>query len=74
MVVFLVAFSEYFLVFLLGGGAVPSITGYLVPFLLGSDYAVSSVLVLVFFTLPLLLFLVMETVLHRIYSKRGLHG
>jgi ABC-type spermidine/putrescine transport system permease subunit II len=72
IVVFLVSFSEYFLVFLIGGGAVPSITGYLVPYLQGSAYPLSSLLVLIFLALPLALFVVMELLLSRIYSRRGM--
>ncbi len=72
LVVFLVAFTEYFLVFLIGGGAVPSITGYLVPYLLGSDYQVSSLIVLVFFFVPVVLFLVLDLIVGKVYEKRGL--
>jgi ABC-type spermidine/putrescine transport system permease subunit II len=69
-VVFLVAFSEYFLVFLIGGGAVPSFTGYLFPFLSGGDRSLGSVLTLLFLVIPLLLFLGLDRTLTRYYRRR----
>ena len=72
-VVFLVAFSEYFLVFLIGGGAVPSYTGYLFPFLNGSDRAIGALLTLIFLAVPVALFLLMELVMARVYRRRGLY-
>ncbi len=71
-IVFLVAFSEYFLVFLIGGGAVPSYTGYLVPFLLSSDRPVASGLSLLFLAVPILLFYLTDTTVNRYYRKRGM--
>jgi len=71
-VVFLVAFSEYFLVFLIGGGAVNSYTGYLFPFLQGSDYSIASLLALLFLIIPLLLFFLLEWTTSSLYRKRGL--
>lgn len=71
-VVFLVAFSEYFLVFLIGGGAVPSYTGYLFPFLNGSDQPIASVLTLLFLAVPVLLFAVVDRTAVRAYRKRGM--
>lgn len=73
-VVFLVAFSEYFLVFLIGGGAVDSYTGYLFPFLQGSDHQTASLLTLIFLFVPLLLFFLMEWATSSIYRKRGLEA
>jgi putative spermidine/putrescine transport system permease protein len=73
-VVFLMAFSEYFLVFLIGGGAVRSFTGYLFPFLRSSDKAISSVLTLVFLLVPIILFILLDTVTKRIYRRRGING
>lgn len=71
-VVFLVAFSEYFLVFLIGGGAVPSFAGYLFPFLNSSDRATASLLTLVFLAVPLLLFVLLEVSLGRCCRRWGL--
>jgi len=71
-ILFLTAFSEYFLVFLIGGGAVPSLTGYLYPFIRGSDYPLSSLLVLIFLILPVLLFILQDTIVHHIYKRRSL--
>lgn len=59
-VVFLVSFSEYFLVYLIGGGVVPSYTGYLMPFLTGSDRQSAAALTLLFISVPLLLFFVTD--------------
>lgn len=71
-VVFLAAFSEYFLVFLLGGGTVASFTGYLVPFITGSDRSIAAVLTLIFLAVPLLLFLLQELFLQRMYRRKGI--
>ena len=71
-VVFLVAFSEYFLVFIIGGGAVPSFTGYLFPFLNSSDRPIASVLTLVFILTPIILFAVIDLTVIRIYRKKGM--
>lgn len=72
-VVFLVAFSEYFLVFLIGGGAVDSYTGYLFPYLASSDRSMGSLLCLVFLAVPVLLFLLVEYGVSRIYRERGMY-
>jgi len=69
-VVFLVAFSEYFLVFLIGGGSVASYTGYLFPYLSGGDRTLGSVLTLLFVVVPLLLFLVLDRTLSAYYRRR----
>ena len=71
-VVFLVAFSEYFLVFLVGGGSVASFTGTLFPLLSSSNRSLAAILTLIFLFLPIVLFLVMDTALLRIYRKRGM--
>lgn len=72
-VVFLVAFSEYFIVFLIGGGAVESYTGYLFPFLNSSDRSIGSLLTLIFLAVPVLLFVLIEMVITRAYRRRGLY-
>jgi putative spermidine/putrescine transport system permease protein len=69
-VVFLAAFSEYFLVFLIGGGAVDSFTGYLYPFITSSDRSIGAVLSLVFLILSILLFTLVELTVNRIYRRR----
>lgn len=68
-VVFLVAFSEFFLVFLIGGGIVPSFTGFLVPFLGGSDRAVASAFALVFLVVPLGLFALTDRAVGGLHRK-----
>ncbi|GAB7023011.1 ABC transporter permease [Salidesulfovibrio brasiliensis] len=72
-VVFLVAFSEYFIVFLIGGGAVDSYTNYLFPFLNSSDRSVGSLLTLVFLAVPVLLFGIVELGVSRVYRRRGMY-
>ncbi|MCG8615550.1 MAG: ABC transporter permease subunit [Desulfobacterales bacterium] len=71
-VVFLVAFSEYFLVFLIGGGSVPSFTGTLLPLLSSSNRSLAAILTLIFLFLPVLLFVVMDVSLMRMYRKKGM--
>lgn len=72
-VVFLVAFSEYFLVFLIGGGAVDSFTGHLFPYLASSDRSTGSLMTLIFLCVPILLFFLMEMVIALAYRKRGMY-
>jgi putative spermidine/putrescine transport system permease protein len=69
-IVFLVSFSEYFLVFLIGGGIVPSYSGYLFPFLNSSEHSISSLLILIFFIIPAFLFAAMDYILKLYYRKR----
>ncbi len=71
-IVFLVAFSEYFLVFLIGGGTVPSFSGYIFPLLNSSDKSVASLLTLVFLALPIILFFVIDRLIYAAYRRRGM--
>ena len=71
-VVFLVAFSEYFLVFLIGGGSVPSFTGTLFPLLTSSNRSLAAALTLIFLFIPVLLFVVIDGTLMRAYRKKGM--
>jgi putative spermidine/putrescine transport system permease protein len=71
-VVFLVSFSEYFLVFLIGGGSVPSFSGYLFPLLNSSDRSVASFLTLVFLIIPIILFIIIDRSVTVLYRKRGM--
>lgn len=71
-VVFLVAFSEYFLVFLIGGGSVASFTGTLFPLLSSSNRSLAAILTLIFLLLPIVLFLVVDTTLMRFYRNKGM--
>lgn len=68
-VVFLVAFSEYFLVFLIGGGSVDSFTGTLFPLLASSNRSLSAILTLIFLLLPIVLFVIVDITLLRLYRK-----
>jgi ABC-type sulfate transport system permease component len=69
-IVFLVSFSEYFLVFLIGGGIVPSYSGYLFPFLNSPELSIASLLTLIFMVVPFFLFAVIEIFLTVYYKKR----
>lgn len=68
-IVFLISFSNYFLVFLIGGGAVPSFSGYLFPFLNSSDWSIAAILTLLFVLIPVLLFLLIDLTINRIYKR-----
>lgn len=70
-VVFLVAFSDYYLVFLIGGGVVQGYSGYLFPFLNSSDRPVAAFLSLLFLIVPLLLFGILEITISRWYRSWG---
>jgi len=69
-IVFLVSFSEYFLVFLIGGGVVPSYSGYLFPFLNSSELSIASLLTLIFMIVPFFLFMLIEMFITVYYKKR----
>lgn len=69
-VVFLVAFSEYFLVFLIGGGSVASFTGYLFPLITSSNRGLGALITLVFLAVPIVLFITLELGLYRYHRKR----
>ncbi|WMW64729.1 ABC transporter permease subunit [Nitratidesulfovibrio liaohensis] len=71
-VVFLVAFSDYFLVQLVGGGVVPSFTGYLFPVLQSPDRGLAAMLSLVFLVVPVTLFLLVEGLVLAVYRRRGM--
>jgi putative spermidine/putrescine transport system permease protein len=71
-VVFLVAFSEYFIVFLIGGGSVPSFTGTLFPLLSSSNRSLAAILTLLFLLIPIVLFLLVDKVLFAVYRKKGM--
>jgi len=71
-VVFLVAFSDYFLVFLVGGGSVPSFTGTLFPLLSSSNRSLAAIMTLIFLFLPVLLFLILDVSVKRLYHKKGM--
>ena len=69
-IVFLAAFSEYFLVFLIGGGMVNSYSGYLFPFLLSTDRQTAAVLTLIFLIVPIVLFIILDATVLKYYKKR----
>lgn len=71
-IVFLVAFSDYFLVFLIGGGAVDSYTGFLFPFLTAGDRPIASALTALFVAVPVTLFAVVDLTVRRYYRRRGM--
>jgi putative spermidine/putrescine transport system permease protein len=71
-VVFLVAFSEYFLVFLIGGGSVESFTGYLFPVITSSNRGLGALVTLIFLVVPVLLFAGLEMMLGGYFRRRGM--
>jgi putative spermidine/putrescine transport system permease protein len=71
-VVFLVAFTDYFLVFLVGGGTVPSFAGYLFPYLSAADWTIGATLTMVFVLVPLALFLCTDALVGRFYRRRDM--
>ena len=72
MVVFLTAFTEYFLVFLIGGGLVSSFSGYLLPLLRSGDWGVGALLSLVFLILPVGIYSLLDRFMTAYYSRRGI--
>lgn len=71
-VVFLVAFSDYFLVYLVGGGLVPSFTGFLFPVLQSGDRSLAALLTFVFMAVPVLLFIAAEGLVLYFMHRRGM--
>lgn len=71
-VVFLVAFSEYFLVSIIGGGVIPSYTTYVYPFIKSADMPIASLLNLLFLVVPIVLFIAMDHFIAAFNRKRGL--
>lgn len=69
-IVFLAAFSDYFLVFLIGGGQVPSFLFSLFPLLNSSDRQTASFLNLVFLILPVTLFFITDSIILKSYRKK----
>ncbi len=71
-IVFLAAFSDYFLVSLFGGGVVPSFATVIVPALASSQRSWASVLALVFLLFPLIVFAGLDLVLNKWQRRRSL--
>jgi ABC-type spermidine/putrescine transport system permease subunit II len=74
VIVFLVSFSEYFLVFLVAGGSVPAVTSFMVPLLRSGDFTAASGLVLIFLAFPMVLLFLLKDLLKRMYAKRNIHA
>lgn len=72
MVVFLASFTEYFVVFLVGGGRIPSFAGYLLPLLRSSEWSISALMTLMFLALPLGIYGLLHMLMDGYYRKRGL--
>ncbi len=66
------AFSEYFLVFLIGGGTVPSFTGFLFPVITSSNRGLGALVTLVFLAVPVALFVALEILLGGYFRRRGM--
>jgi putative spermidine/putrescine transport system permease protein len=71
-VVFLAAFSDFFVVFLFGGGRIRSFTGMLMPALGSSNQGGASALTLVFLLIPLLMFGLLEGLFFLWSRRRGI--
>jgi hypothetical protein len=56
----------------MGGGNVPSFTGFLMPLLASSNRSLAAVLTLIFLVLPILLFFILDWNLMRAYRKKGI--
>lgn len=72
-IVFLISFSDYFLVYLVGGGLVPSFTGFLFPLLRSGDSALASLITLLFMLVPLCLFVIVELLVRARHMRSGMH-
>ena len=57
---------------IIAGGSVPSFTGTLFPLLSSSNRSLAAILTLIFLFLPVLLFVVMDVSLMRMYRKKGM--
>lgn len=68
-VVFLAAFSDYFLVFLVGGGVVRSFSGFLMPYLAAADYTLGAALTVVFLMVPLALLYLTDRLSRTLYRR-----
>ena len=71
-IVFLVAFSDYFLVFVMGGSRVPSLALKIFPLLSSSSRQITSFYNLFFLIVPLVLFTLMDGFLLSFIKKRNL--
>jgi putative spermidine/putrescine transport system permease protein len=71
-IVFLVAFSDYFLVFVMGGARVKSLALLIFPLLTSSSRQIVSLYNLIFLIIPLALFLFMDMLVSRGYRKKGM--
>ncbi|MCG8571083.1 MAG: ABC transporter permease subunit [Spirochaetes bacterium] len=69
-IVFLVSFSNYFLVFLIGGGIIPSFSGYIMPFLNSTQLNYASLLTLIFLIIPLIFYFFLDFFIITYYRKR----
>ena len=71
-VVFLAAFSDFFVVFLFGGGRIRSFTGILMPALGSPSQGQASALTLVFLVVPLLMFSLLEGIFFHWSRRKGI--
>lgn len=71
-IVFLVAFSDYFLVFVMGGTRVPSLALRIFPLISSSSRQITSFYNLFFLIVPIILFSIMDIFLLSFIKKRNL--
>lgn len=66
---YIVSFSQYFLVYLIGGGKIITFTMDMFPFIQSGDRTMGSVYGIIFILSTIFLLAIMEFILKRIYSK-----
>lgn len=71
-IVFLVAFSDYFLVFIMGGTRVPSLALRIFPLISSSSRQITSFYNIFFLIVPLILFSIMDVFLLSFMKRRNL--
>ncbi len=66
---YIVSFSQYFLVYLIGGGRIITFTMDMFPFIQSADRMMGSVYGVIFLVTTIFLLFIMEAFLKRIYKK-----
>lgn len=66
---FIISFSQYFLVYLIGGGRINTFTMDMFPFIQSGDRMIASVYGVIFILMTMVLLSLMEYILRKIYRK-----
>lgn len=66
---YIISFSQYFLVYLIGGGRIITLTMDMFPFIEAGDRTIGSLYGIIFIFTTLVLLIVMEYILKRVYLK-----